>query len=173
MPNCLSVKIGMLVSLKVLTIGLIIQTAAAQDSAKMVLLADIILLVVEGGVLIPLAFLYMYWVIRNITIERVNLYSIFLRLPRPTVVAISKAEVRLVGEDGFDDDDEPAVSTTKLVLHDVRGCSSQKGGGAESCDSSRQCCVLSLLALQLQLVLDQHIFSLHACMHAEAATLIL
>ena len=112
MPKCLSVKIGMLVSLKMLTMGLILQTAAAQDSAKMVLLADIILLVVEGGVLVPLAFMYMYWVIRTITIERVSLYSIFLRVPRPTVVAISKAEVRLVGEDGFDDDDEPAVSST-------------------------------------------------------------
>ncbi len=91
---------------------LILQTSAAQESGKMVLLAYIILLVVEGGVLVPLAFMYMYWVIRTITIERVSLYSIFLRVPRPTVVAISKAEVRLVGEDGFDDDDEPAVSPT-------------------------------------------------------------
>ena len=90
--------------------GLILQTSAAQESGKMVLLAYIILLVVEGGVLVPLAFMYMYWVIRTIIIERVSLYSIFLRVPRPTVVAISKAEVRLVGEDGFDDDDEPAVS---------------------------------------------------------------
>ncbi len=85
------------------------QTAAAQASAKQVLLADIILLIVEGGVLIPLAFIYMYWLILTITVDRVNLYSIFLRVPRPTVVAISKAEIRLVGEDGFDDDDEPAV----------------------------------------------------------------
>ena len=103
---------GMLVSQRVLMKVLMLQTSAAQSSAKMVLLADIILLVVEGGVLVPLAFLYMYWVIRTITIERVNLYSIFLRVPRPTVVAISKAEVRLVGEDGFDDDDDPAVSAT-------------------------------------------------------------
>lgn len=110
---CLPIKLGMLVSPKLLTLGWLLQTAAAQDSAKTVLLADIILLVVEGGVLIPVAFVYMYWVIRTITIERVNLYSIFLRVPRPTVVAISKAEIRLVGEDGFDDDDEPAVSTTK------------------------------------------------------------
>ena len=103
---------GMLVSQRVLMKVLMLQTSAAQSSAKMVLLTDIILLVVEGGVLVPLAFLYMYWVIRTITIERVNLYSIFLRVPRPTVVAISKAEVRLVGEDGFDDDDDPAVSPT-------------------------------------------------------------
>ena len=95
--------------LVLLTVRLILQTAAAQQSAKQLLLADIILLVVEGAVLIPMAFLYMYWVICTITIDRVSLYSIFLRVPRPTVVAISKAEVRLVGEEGFDDDDDPVV----------------------------------------------------------------
>ncbi|DBA80194.1 TPA: hypothetical protein ACH3X2_007658 [Trebouxia sp. C0005] len=130
---CLPIKLGMLVSPKLLTLGWLLQTAAAQDSAKTVLLADIILLVVEGGVLIPVAFVYMYWVIRTITIERVNLYSIFLRVPRPTVVAISKAEIRLVGEDGFDDDDEPAANaeqkedeegkwaTTKGMQYSARG----------------------------------------------------
>ena len=86
-----------------------LQTEAAHDSSKQLLLVDIILLVVEGAVLIPMAFLYMYWVICTITIDRVSLYSIFLRVPRPTVVAISKAEVRLVGEEGFDDDDDPVV----------------------------------------------------------------
>lgn len=93
-----------------LTARLTLQTSAAQQSAKQLLLVDIILLVVEGAVLIPLAFLYMYWVICTITIDRVSLYSIFLRVPRPTVVAISKTEVRLVGEEGFDDDDDPVVS---------------------------------------------------------------
>ncbi len=46
------------------------------------------------------------------------------------------------------------------MLHDVHGCSSQSGG-AELYDRSRHCCVLSLLALQLQLVLDQHVLFLH------------
>lgn len=92
-----------------LTARLTLQTSAAHESAKQLLLVDIILLVVEGAVLIPLAFLYMYWVICTITIDRVSLYSIFLRVPRPTVVAISKTEVRLVGEEGFEDDDDPVV----------------------------------------------------------------
>ncbi|DBB01294.1 TPA: hypothetical protein ACH3X3_011692 [Trebouxia sp. C0006] len=116
-----------------LEVAMDLQTSAAQESGKMVLLAYIILLVVEGGVLVPLAFMYMYWVIRTITIERVSLYSIFLRVPRPTVVAISKTEVRLVGEDGFDDDDEPAANadqkeeeegkwaTTKGMQYSARG----------------------------------------------------
>ena len=73
------------------------------------MLVNIILLVVEGGVLIPMAVMYMYWLIRTITIDRVNLYSIFLRVPRPTVVAQAKVEIKLVGEDGPDDDDEPGV----------------------------------------------------------------
>ena len=34
--------------------------------------------------------------------------------------------------------------------------------GPQSCDRSTHCCVLSLLALQLQLVPDQHVFFLHA-----------
>ena len=87
-----------------------LQTSAAQDSARVLRLVDIILLAVEGGCLIPLAFMYLYWVRRAVAKDRVELYSIFLRVPRPTVVAIAKAEVKLVGEDGNDEDDEPGVS---------------------------------------------------------------
>lgn len=86
------------------------QTAAAQESSNLLLLVDIILLVVEGAFLIPLALAYMSWVRRACAKDRADLYSIFLRVPRPTVVAIAKAEVKLVGEDG-DDDDDPAVCT--------------------------------------------------------------
>ena len=93
-----------------------LQTAAAQDSAKTLRLVDIILLAVEGGCLIPLAFLYLYWVRRAVAKDRASLYSTFLRVPRPTVVAIAKAEVKLVGEDGDDDDDEPGVCINCLVL---------------------------------------------------------
>ena len=94
------------------------QTAAAQDSSKVLALVDIILLAVEGGCLIPLAIAYLYWVRRAVATDRASLYSIFLRVPRPTVVAIAKAEVKLMGEDA-DDDDDPAVcmlTTTNMVL---------------------------------------------------------
>ena len=84
------------------------QTAAAQDSASLLALVDIILLAVEGACMIPLAIAYLYWVRRAMATDRASLYSIFLRVPRPTVMAIAKAEVRLLGEDA-DDDDEPAV----------------------------------------------------------------
>lgn len=84
------------------------QTAAAQASADILELVDLILLAVEGGCLVPLAIVYMYWVRRGVASDRASLYSIFLRVPRPTVVAIAKAEVKLVGEDA-DDDEEPAV----------------------------------------------------------------
>ena len=90
------------------TSACLVQTAAAQASADILELVDLILLAVEGGCLVPLAIVYMYWVRRAVASDRVSLYSIFLRVPRPTVVAIAKAEVRLVGEDA-DDDDEPAV----------------------------------------------------------------
>ena len=89
---------------------LLLQSVAAAESYKEVMLVNIIFLIVEGVVSIPLAILYMYWLIRAITIDRVSLYSIFLRVPRPTVVAISKAEIRLVGEDGADDDDDQPAS---------------------------------------------------------------
>ena len=71
------------------------------------MLADIILLAVEGACLIPLAICYMYWVRRILARDRVNLYSIFLRVPRPTVVAQAKTEIRLVGEEGGDEDELP------------------------------------------------------------------
>lgn len=77
---------------------------------------DIILLAAEGGCLIPLALLYLYWVRRSVAKDRASLYSTFLRVPRPTVVAIAKTEVKLVGEDGDDDDDEPAVCIFCLLL---------------------------------------------------------
>ena len=80
------------------------------------MLADIILLAVEGACLIPLAICYMYYVRRTLAVERVNLYSIFLRVPRPTVVAQAKTEIRLIGEEGGDDDDEPPVSVAVKVL---------------------------------------------------------
>lgn len=88
----------------------LMQTAAAQESSNLLLLVDIILLVVEGVFLIPLALAYMSWVRRACAKDRASLYSIFLRVPRPTVVAIAKAEVKLVGEDA-DDNDDPAVCT--------------------------------------------------------------
>lgn len=97
----------------------LVQTTAAQASADLLELVDLILLAVEGGCLIPLAIVYLYWVRRAVATDRASLYSIFLRVPRPTVVAIAKAEVRLVGEDA-DDDDELAVCTlTCACCHQI------------------------------------------------------
>lgn len=84
------------------------QTADAQHSATLLTVVDLILLAVEGGLLVPLALMYLFWIRRAVAKDRANLYSIFLRVPRPTVVAMAKAEVKLLGEDG-DDNDEPAV----------------------------------------------------------------
>ena len=69
---------------------------------------DLVLLGLEGGLLVPLAFMYLLWIRRAVAKDRVSLYSIFLRVPRPTVVAMAKAEIKMLGEDG-DDNDEPAV----------------------------------------------------------------
>ncbi|KAL3155070.1 hypothetical protein ABBQ38_011135 [Trebouxia sp. C0009 RCD-2024] len=84
-------------------------TADAQHSATLLTVVDLILLAVEGGLLVPLALMYLFWIRRAVAKDRANLYSIFLRVPRPTVVAMAKAEVKLLGEDG-DDNDEPAVN---------------------------------------------------------------
>lgn len=91
----------------------LVQTADAQDSAKLLTVVDLILLAVEGGLLVPLAFMYLFWIRRAVAKDRANLYSIFLRVPRPTVVAMAKAEVKLLGEDG-DDNDEPAVCSSNF-----------------------------------------------------------
>ena len=45
-----------------------------------------------------------YILVRNMAAERANLFCVFLRIPRPTVVAISKQPINL-GE-GDDDEDE-------------------------------------------------------------------
>ena len=83
------------------------QTAAAQAGENLLKLVDLILLVGEGVCIISLAIAYLYWVRRAVATDRVNLYSTFLRVPRPTVVAIAKAEVKLMGEEEDDDDDAP------------------------------------------------------------------
>lgn len=88
----------------------LVQTMAAQDNANMLELISIILLVAEGAVLIPLAIAYVTLLRRNVAVDRVKLYSIFLRVPRPTVVAQAKAEVRLVGDGGDEEEDEQPVS---------------------------------------------------------------
>lgn len=75
------------------------------------MMVDIILLVVEGAALIPMALLYLTYLRRAVARDRVKLYSIFLRIPRPFVVVQAKAEVKLVGEGNDDDDDEQAVSS--------------------------------------------------------------
>ncbi len=85
-----------------------VQTVDAQARATLLTIVDLILLAVEGGVLIPMAIMYLLWVRKAVAKDRVNLHSIFLRVPRPTVVAMAKAEVKLLGEDG-EDNDEPAV----------------------------------------------------------------
>lgn len=98
------------------------QTASAQESSNLLLLVDIILLVVEGAFVIPLALAYMSWVRRACAVDRASLYSIFLRVPRPTVVAIAKAEVKLVGEDADDDDDPPVRNATCGGCHQIGLC---------------------------------------------------
>lgn len=42
---------------------------------------------------------------RNMASERARLYCVFLRVPRPTLVALAKQEVR-VGDEAIDDDVE-------------------------------------------------------------------
>ena len=69
---------------------------------------ELILLALEGGHIVPMAFLYLLWMRRRVAQDRVSLYSIFLRVPRPTVVAMAKAEIKMMGEDK-DDNDEPVV----------------------------------------------------------------
>ena len=86
------------------------QTMAAQDNANMLELISLILLVAEGAVLVPLAILYVTLLRRNVAIDRVKLYSIFLRIPRPTVIAQAKAEVRLIGDGGDEEEEEQPVS---------------------------------------------------------------
>lgn len=89
---------------------MLLQTTAAQNSASLLELVSIILLVAEGVVLIPAAVLYLTYLRRAVARDRVKLYSIFLRIPRPFVVVQAKADVKLVGEGNDDDDDEPTVS---------------------------------------------------------------
>lgn len=93
------------------------QTSDAQARATLLTVVDLILLAVEGGLLIPMAFMYLLWVRKAVAKDRVELYSIFLRVPRPTVVAMAKTEVKLLGEDGEDNDD-PAVCCCNCL----RGC---------------------------------------------------
>lgn len=91
---------------------MLLQTTAAQNNASLLKMVDIILLVVEGVVLIPMALLYLTYLRRAVARDRVKLYSIFLRIPRPFVVVQAKADVKLVGEGNDDDEDEePAVSS--------------------------------------------------------------
>ena len=68
------------------------------------------MLVVEGAVLIPVALMYLTYLRVTVARDRVKLYSIFLRIPRPFVVVQAKAEVKLVGEGNDEDDEDPGVS---------------------------------------------------------------
>ena len=86
----------------------LVQTVDAQRSARLLTIVELILLALEGGLIVPMAFLYLLWMRRGVAQDRVGLYSIFLRVPWPTVVAMAKAEIKMMGEDE-DDNDEPVV----------------------------------------------------------------
>ena len=94
-----------------------LQTAAAQNNASLLELVDIIMLVVEGAILIPAALLYLTYLRITVARDRVKLYSIFLRIPRPFVVVQAKSEVKLVGEGNDDDDEEPGVTVLILIRY--------------------------------------------------------
>lgn len=54
------------------------------------------LFVVEGAFLIPMCGLVLYIAIKRVLLARTNLYSIFLYLPRPMVLALATKEIKLV-----------------------------------------------------------------------------
>lgn len=64
-------------------------------------------MVIEGMIVVPLSVLYMFFLLRDMCQERANLFCVFLRVPRPTVVAIVKQRIK-VGE-GDEDDEDAAV----------------------------------------------------------------
>ncbi|GAB4819764.1 hypothetical protein N2152v2_006810 [Parachlorella kessleri] len=64
------------------------------------------LLGVEAGFVIPLAAFYILWLLYQVAIERFNLFSIFLFIPRPAVLALARAEVVVDELDDSDDEEE-------------------------------------------------------------------
>ena len=59
-----------------------------------------------------------YILVRNMAAERANLFCVFLRIPRPTVVAISKQPINLGEGDDDEDDGDDAVQVGS-ELHEL------------------------------------------------------
>ena len=66
-----------------------------------------------------------YFLVRNMAAERANLFCVFLRIPRPTVVAIAKQPIHLGDGDDDEDDADDAVPVGsklhKLLTSIVQG----------------------------------------------------
>ncbi|GAB4819763.1 hypothetical protein N2152v2_006809 [Parachlorella kessleri] len=65
-----------------------------------------ILLGLEAGLVVPLCTLYVLRLLYQVAIERFNLFSIFLFIPRPALLALARAEIVVDELDDSDDDEK-------------------------------------------------------------------
>lgn len=126
-----------------LTRSIVMQAQDTIASINKLCLVFILVMVLEGMVVVPLAVAYMYYLLRDMCRERASLFTVFLRIPRPTVVAIVKQKIR-VGDADEDDEDagvEDQVSRTSMWQ--------SWGTVSEVCDNADDIgCLSCLFALQ-------------------------
>jgi hypothetical protein len=110
------------------TFSLDLQAKDAIASINRLCFVFILVMVLEGMVVVPLAVVYMYYLLRDMCRERASLFTVFLRVPRPTVVAIVKQKLK-VG-DADEDDEEAPMEDQAAVQEASKGADDTWASGA-------------------------------------------
>lgn len=99
-------------------LGTALQVEADNAVSNMKMLQNVLLalMIVEGVFVLPLFAIVMLWTMRRLQSARISLFSVFLCVPRPAIIALASRDCNL-DEDESDDDDIDEVSRLACPPH--------------------------------------------------------
>ncbi|GAB4819672.1 hypothetical protein N2152v2_006718 [Parachlorella kessleri] len=91
------------------------ETWLAVDKLNQVGRVTWVFLGIEAGLIIPLCAIYLIRLLYKVAIERFNLFSVFLFIPRPAVLALARAQIVVDEMDDSEDDEEEVGAGVDLA----------------------------------------------------------